>query len=222
MADNNRTCFITACEKAHYANGMCGTHYRASKPPCTFSGCNKPAHAKGYCGQHYRRAQRHGDVNATAIIVGDDTARFAQYVRKTSTCWNWIGDKGPGGYGNFSINGREKKSHRVSYEWNIGKIPPGMEIDHRCHNRACVNPEHLRPVTRKQNMENLSGTRSDSRIGIRGVTWIERNQKWRARCGHNGKDIHVGMFTSASEAEEAIIAKRNELYTHNDLDRIKV
>lgn len=214
-----KICSIPECGKSLYAAGLCGTHYRASKPACEIDECSKPIHAKGFCGTHYRRLQRRGDVNSTSRIVGNDFARFWAKVKKTSNCWEWTDSLGRHGYGNFRLGAREYKAHRVSYEIAHGSIPEGAEIDHRCHNRACVNPEHLRTVTRKQNMENLSGAPRNSRIGIRGVSKIVASGKWRARIGHNGKGIHVGMFGSAEEANAAVIAKRNELFTHNDLDR---
>jgi hypothetical protein len=82
-----------------------------------------------------------------------------------------------------------------------------------------VRPDHLRPATQKQNQENLSGARSDSKTGVRGVCWDKRRRKWRAQVGHNGTVIYVGNFSSIAEAEAAVIARRNELFTHNALDR---
>ena len=73
-------------------------------------------------------------------------------------CWEWIGAKGPSGYSHFNDGGRYVYGHRWAYEHWIGPIPEGMEIDHACHNRACVNPIHLRPVTHKENQSWLRVT----------------------------------------------------------------
>ena len=72
-------------------------------------------------------------------------------------CWQWIGSIQGTGYGDIFVeslgNGRtfKKLAHRLSYEMNIGQIPDGLELDHLCRNRGCVNPQHLEPVTRKVN-----------------------------------------------------------------------
>jgi hypothetical protein len=95
-----------------------------------------------------------------------------------------------------------------------------MEIDHTCHNRLCVKPDHLRVVTRKQNLENLTGWRSNNTSGIRGVSWDKSRNKWMASLKHNGQKMNLGRYESQAEAEAVVVAKRNELFTHNDLDRV--
>jgi hypothetical protein len=98
----------------------------------------------------------------------------------------------------------------------VEKVPEGKELDHICFNRLCVNPSHLRPVTRKQNMEHQQGAYANSKSGVRGVCHHKASGKWIARVGHFGKIIHVGLFENLEEAAAAVKAKRNELYTHNN------
>lgn len=67
-------------------------------------------------------------------------------------CWDWVGAITNRGYGLFNDEIKLKLVHRLSYEINKGKIPAGLQIDHLCRNRKCVNPEHLEVVTQKENM----------------------------------------------------------------------
>lgn len=81
--------------------------------------------------------------------------RFWPRVQKTDTCWLWTGARQPKGYGLIAAGGRGGPAllaHRVSYTLTRGAIPNGMELDHLCKIRHCVNPDHLEPVTHSLNV----------------------------------------------------------------------
>lgn len=84
--------------------------------------------------------------------------RFLSKIKTLNNgCWEWTSTINRKGYGVLSVHGKPVAAYRVSYMLFRGEIPPAMQIDHICHNRACVNPNHLRLATTTQNNENHTG-----------------------------------------------------------------
>lgn len=82
--------------------------------------------------------------------------RFWSKVDKSGTCWLWTASIRATGYGQFRVGKRTRDAHRVAWELTNGSVPDGLQLDHLCRNRACVRPDHLEPVTQRENI--LRGT----------------------------------------------------------------
>jgi len=78
--------------------------------------------------------------------------RIVEKISLVGDCWECSGAPSTKGYARVSWNGKARFAHRVIYEILVGPIPEGMEIDHLCRNRKCVNPDHLEPVMHGDNV----------------------------------------------------------------------
>lgn len=74
-------------------------------------------------------------------------------IDKKSGCWIWQLSLSNKGYAQTKVNGKTKEAHRLFYKKYKGDISSGMELDHLCRRRNCVNPQHLEPVTHTENMK---------------------------------------------------------------------
>jgi hypothetical protein len=92
------------------------------------------------------------------IVIKPDV--FFRYITVTPACWIWKGFVRKG-YGQYSGT----HAHRVSFQFYCGPIPPGLELDHLCRNPLCVNPDHLEPVTRAENMRRRSVAQTHCKHG---------------------------------------------------------
>lgn len=99
-----------------------------------------------------------------------------------SGCWLWMGGIQSEGYGTLRSRTRKGSgyAHRISYVLHKGPIPKGLELDHKCRVRCCVNPDHLEPVTRKINVR-------------RGDAWKRNASKTHCPKGHpyEGRNLIV-------------------------------
>jgi hypothetical protein len=182
-------------------------------------------HSRDLCNAHYQQQRQGKPLKPLQqyISKSDMTAAevFGMYAIRQEGCWGWAGTTNSAGYSNYSHGGKQAYAHRLSYEIHIGPIPEGKFIDHMCFNRSCVNPAHLQPVTNKQNHENRPGPQANNTSGVRGVSWNKRGGFYEAYVTHWNTRRRVGNFATLEEAEAAVIAKRNELFTNNLLDRAK-
>ncbi len=103
-------------------------------------------------------------------------------------CWVWTGARTGGGYGHLQtggVDGKSRGAHVVAYELLRGVIEEGLQLDHLCRNRACVNPAHLEPVTASQNMRRAIRMKPTDTHCIYGHEMTEENTGWAtSQRGH--------------------------------------
>ncbi|MFH0980290.1 MAG: HNH endonuclease signature motif containing protein [Planctomycetota bacterium] len=77
--------------------------------------------------------------------------RIAAKIDAEGDCWRWTGASREG-YGVVKVDGETRQAHRVVWQLLVGPIREGLQMDHLCRNRRCVNPDHLEVVTQRQNL----------------------------------------------------------------------
>ena len=233
-------CIIAECVREAGTKQLCGAHYyqqwkygdaeqadkrrKARQVECEVKECGYEGKLiLGYCKKHYQRFKKYGD--ATTLVQkqtrGHILERLGKSFEYSPYCWNWIGHTSKG-YGVIQYEGKQRAAHRLMYFLFVGGIPESMEIDHKCNNSACVNPQHLRIASREENSQNFKGARADSSTGYRGVYYLPKKGTFMAKANYKGKQYTNGTtHKSVEEANVAAIDLRNRLYSHNFWDKVK-
>lgn len=130
---------------------------------CSVTYCAKRRVARGWCTGHYQRAKKEGRCPPRATLAQrfwakvDKNGPVSSLCPDRGPCWLWrgalstktrYGSFGPGPNGQPVVG-----AHRISYYLTHGSFPPRpLDLDHVCRVRHCVNPSHLEPVTRLENV----------------------------------------------------------------------
>lgn len=140
-----------------------------------------------------------------------NTAMIDRFFNKVElipfhSCWEWIGAKNNHGYGQIGIYKKPLQyAHRWSYEFHIGPIPLGMSLDHLCRNPSCVRPEHLEPVTHRENC-------------LRGISPAAMAAK-KTHClrGHEftKESIYSGKSAKSRQCKKCYAIRRTKYYEPN-------
>lgn len=200
-------CSIESCENQALARSWCAKHYwrwqnygNPEQEPvrtvtvCTIDDCDLPARGHGLCSKHYTRQRRNGDPLVVQQIRGDDRARFESYVDRSGgpdACHPWTGARDDGGYGTFKIQGRSRPAHIVAWELERDPTPPGVDLDHECHNRAVRNGACVPGICEHRLCCNLAHVAAKARADHRADT-----EQW---------EMPTGLRPRLDEAQKAMI-----------------
>ena len=179
---------------------------------CSLQDCSKKLYARSLCKSHYTVQLRRGDIKRVTTRWASCEERFWAKVNFKGDCWLWEAAVNNIGYGRFNVGNRKiKGAHEVSFFFVYGSVSAGLELDHLCRIRHCVNPCHLEAVTHAENVSrgtSVGAVAGQTNKCIRGHSFNEENTYYvnnpdraihrqcrecqRIRRGHQRNTISAG------------------------------
>ena len=127
-------------------------------------------------------------------MLTNDRQRFNAFIDKSTDCWNWNGSKLKG-YGQFNYAGLILRAHRVMFWLHYGFGPGKFSVMHTCDNPSCLNPDHLKLGTHKDNMRDMCLKKRHGRIKTtacpRGHTYDFNNTYLTKKNGRSCRKCHA-------------------------------
>jgi len=123
------------------------------------------------------------------------------------------------GYRSIGLGGVRYLEHRLAFLYVYGRWPSG-HLDHINGDTSDNRIDNLRECTPWENLQNRAASRK-STTGLLGVSFHKLRQKWRATIGLQGRQVHLGLFTSKEEAYEAYLAAKSRMHTFQPTPRIQ-
>jgi len=139
--------------------------------------------SRGLCQPCHARHWRAGDLNRFPMTRHGKPleVRLFENVSVPSlwgACWPWKGCLNRNGYATLKVGGKTRAAYKISYVMAYGEIATGLELDHLCRVRSCVNPLHLEAVTHEVNSlrgESFAATHARQTHCVRGHEFTPAN-----------------------------------------------
>lgn len=142
-----------------------------------------------------------------------------EFAPTLGSCWIWTGGRFANGYGRFKFAGKDFGAHRLAYELWSGAIPDGLQIDHLCRVRECVNPAHLEPVTIAENIHRspialatINAAKSSCPAGHEYPTDERGCPTCRAEAEQRYRESHRAELVERTQAWQAANRERKLAY----------
>lgn len=152
---------------------------------------------------------------ATSKLVIDVEHGFVTRVFSSGIRHSPVGNMRENGYLQLMVGRKCVKLHRLIYEHVNGQIPDGFEIDHINGIRTDNRIENLRLVSRGENQQNRHRPNKNNKLGIKGVVYNKKNNKFKSQIDVGGKKIYLGCFQTIEQAVFAYNKAACFYHTHN-------
>lgn len=181
-----------------------------TKPTCSIEDCENKVVARGWCDKHYRRWKKYGDPSKLSRYETPEAALQGR-TEWQGDCLVWTGETRRG-YGRIWSSGIQHSAHRWVWEQAKGPIPDGKVLDHICHNKPCVNIEHLRLASIQQNNSHLKGpSRHNKLSGVRNVR-RSPDHRWQVVIQKDRKIHSFGVYDTIEAAAAVAERERKRLF----------
>lgn len=178
---------------------------------CEIEECGRTGKiARGMCTLHYQRWRKAAKADEVHKMYSSPDEAVQHRVKRAGSCLIWTGYINRDGYARFQTPDGLKMVHRYVWERSKGTIPEGLEVNHTCFNRACINLDHLELVTKSQNAQYRRGAQPNSKSGIRNVH--QRGDGWIVRLKVKQRNRTWGPFETVEEAKEEASRRRLEFF----------
>ena len=149
---------------------------------CSYETCKLIVTANGYCQGHYMQLRRGYSLTPLYNHLSMQDRVEMKINKDSNGCFVWTGNVDTGGYPQMKFRGKTLLVHRAYYKEIVGDLEPHNTLDHLCRNKLCVNPEHLEPVSRSENVKRMQ-------IGQYYETEIKRLVDFIESIGYNSNTL---------------------------------